>query len=60
MLEPAQQFKNQEKSYLPFDYSTNDLAYIQNILQSQVPLVSNKEINKLRQLIAQAAVGEYF
>lgn len=60
MFEPAQQFKNQEKPYLPFDYSTNDLAHIQNILQSQVPLVSIKEINKLRQLIAKAAVGEYF
>lgn len=60
MFEPALQFKNQEKQYLPFDYSANDLAHIQNILQSQVSLVSIKEINKLRQLIAQAAAGDYF
>lgn len=60
MFDSAQQFKNQEKLYLPFDYSTSGLAHIQNILQSQVPLVSIKEIKKFRQLISQASVGEYF
>ncbi|MFA6301666.1 MAG: 3-deoxy-7-phosphoheptulonate synthase [Legionella sp.] len=60
MFEPALQLKSQEKPYLPFDYSTNDLAHVQNILQSQVPLVSIKAINKFRQLIAQAALGKYF
>lgn len=33
---------------------------MQNILKSQVPLVSIKEINKLRKLVARAAVGKYF
>lgn len=60
MFESVQQIENQGKHYLPFNYSTNDLAHVQNILQSQIPLVSIKEINKFRQLIAQAAVGEYF
>lgn len=60
MFESVQQIENQEKQYLPFYHSTNELIHIQNILKSQTPLVSIKEINKLRQLIAQAAVGEYF
>ncbi|WP_242601686.1 3-deoxy-7-phosphoheptulonate synthase, partial [Legionella nautarum] len=54
------QFKNQGKQYLPIYHSLNELTHIQNILESQSPLVSIKEINKLRQLIARAAVGEYF
>lgn len=60
MFESTQQFKNQEKQYLPLYHSTNELIHIQNILQSQAPLVSIKEINKFRQLVARAAVGKYF
>lgn len=60
MFESVKQIENQEKHYLPFYHSANELIHIQNILKSQVPLVSIKEINKLRQLIAQAAVGDYF
>lgn len=60
MFESVQQIKNRGKHCLPFYHSANELIHIQNILKSQIPLVSIKEINKLRQLIAQAAVGEYF
>lgn len=60
MFEPVQQFNGQKKRYLPFHYAPSELAHIQNILQSQIPLVTIKEINKLRQLIAKAALGEYF
>jgi 3-deoxy-7-phosphoheptulonate synthase len=60
MFESVHQFINQGKQYLPIYHSTNELTHIQNILQCQVPLVSVKEISKLRQLIANAAVGEYF
>jgi 3-deoxy-7-phosphoheptulonate synthase len=60
MFESVQQIENQGEKYRPFNHSTNELIHIQNILKSQIPLVSIKEINKLRQLIARAAVGEYF
>ncbi|WP_287007390.1 3-deoxy-7-phosphoheptulonate synthase, partial [Legionella sp.] len=58
--ESVHQIKNQGKQYLPIYHSPNELLHIQNILHSQAPLVSIKKINQLRQLIARAAVGEYF
>lgn len=60
MFESVQKIKNQGKQYLPFYHSTNELIHIQNILKSQVPLVSIKEVNKLHQLVARASLGEYF
>ncbi|KTC76064.1 3-deoxy-7-phosphoheptulonate synthase [Legionella birminghamensis] len=60
MFEASNQFINQEKQSFPFHHRTNELAHIQNILESQAPVVSIKEINNLRELIAKAAVGEYF
>ncbi|KTD00561.1 3-deoxy-7-phosphoheptulonate synthase [Fluoribacter gormanii] len=60
MLKSVQQRTIQNGQVIPFYHSTNELAHIQNILQSQTPLVSIKEVNKFRQLIARASVGEYF
>ena len=60
MYKSTHQLPLQKNQFLPRYHSKNELKHIQNILQSQIPLVSIKEINKLRQLIAQAAVGEYF
>lgn len=60
MFESVQQIEKQGKQYLPFYHSINELIHIQNSLKARKPLVSINEINKLRQLIAQAAVGEYF
>ena len=60
MYESAQHFKAQNSQFLPFYHFINDQVHIQNILQSQAPLVSIKEINQFRQLVAKAAVGKYF
>ncbi len=60
MFKSVQQRTIQNGQVIPFYHSTNELAHIQNILQSQTPLVSIKEVNKFRQLIARASVGEYF
>ncbi|MDR3441846.1 MAG: 3-deoxy-7-phosphoheptulonate synthase [Legionella sp.] len=60
MFESAQQFKNQGEQYLPFYHSTNELMHIQNILKSQTPLISAREVNEFRQLVAKASVGEHF
>lgn len=60
MLKSVQQRTIQNGPVIPFYHSSNELAHIQNILQSQTPLVSIKEVNKFRQLIARASVGEYF
>jgi len=60
MFESAQQFKIQNDQFFPFHRSNNELMHIQNILQSQAPLVSIQEINEFRQLVARASIGEFF
>ncbi|WP_131795560.1 3-deoxy-7-phosphoheptulonate synthase [Fluoribacter gormanii] len=60
MFKAVQKLAAQNDRIIPFYHSTNELAHIKNILQSQIPLVSIKNINKLRQLIARASLGEYF
>ncbi|MFJ1268645.1 3-deoxy-7-phosphoheptulonate synthase [Legionella lytica] len=56
MIESTQQIKNQKTRYYPFYDSINKRIDI----ESPAPLISIKEINKLRQLIARATRGEYF
>jgi len=60
MFESVQKKRNQGNECVSFYPSINKLRYIQNILHSQTPLISIKEINKFRQLVAKAALGEYF
>ncbi|WP_165482926.1 3-deoxy-7-phosphoheptulonate synthase, partial [Legionella nautarum] len=60
MCKPSRSIKIQSGQIILPHHSPNELTHIQNILESQSPLVSIKEINKLRQLIARAALGEYF
>ncbi|MDI9817951.1 MULTISPECIES: 3-deoxy-7-phosphoheptulonate synthase [unclassified Legionella] len=60
MFESAQQLKTQDDPFFPFHHSTNELIHIQSILQSQAPLVSFKEVNDFRQLLARVSLGEYF
>ncbi|MFT4059522.1 MAG: 3-deoxy-7-phosphoheptulonate synthase [Legionella sp.] len=60
MFKSERKIQVHNNQIIPFYHSTNELMHIQNILKSQAPLVSIKEINKFRQLIARAALGEYF
>lgn len=57
MFESVEQIENHARLYRPLYDSTKDIDII---LKSPTPSVSIKEINKLRKLIAQAALGEYF